>query len=767
MVKKKKVRVKEKSKTKYIKKNKKVATKQVNARILVAGFFATLLFMVVIAKLAQIQFVQSRELTDLARKQQEKNEIISPNRGTIYDVNGEILAQSVSVDTVSVNPGKVTYTNTKDVPNDKLAQKLSEIFELDYNDTFEKVSSTKSVVVIARKVEKEKVDKLKEWMNEEGIYAGINIDEDSKRYYPYNTLAANLIGFCGTDNSGQTGLEERWDNVLTGTAGKVVTVTDRKGNPISDEDVQYVATENGSNVYLTIDAKIQATVEKYLAKGMVENPSADSGIALVMRPQTGEILAMASYPTYNLNTPSDYFATGYSLEDWNKLEQTQKSESLMELWKNRCVSETYEPGSTFKLITASTGLEEGKITTDNPGDFYCSGSYVVDPDEEPIKCWRAQPHGSQCLREALENSCNPAFMQLGQRIGARTLYKYFQAFGLFEPCGNDIAKAYKGQFYKLEEMGPVELATTSFGQRFEISPLQLVTAVSAICNDGQLVKPKIVGKIENTDTGSIDIVETENIRQVISKDTADKVKNMMLSVVMEGTGKRARIDGYSIGGKSGTSEPRANHEEEGYVASFIGISPIENTQVVVLVALKGLSAGVEHQGGAVSGPIVHDILAEVLPYLGVANSLSTDAQLNQPADDEDILVALPNVKDMTLADATKKLQELGFNVITNTNQDPSTILVTDQLPKYGINLTQDSVVCLYTSVDIDRKKVTVPNIKDMTAAQAKNALKSKNLNINVEGTNGIVVSQDPTYETEVDEGTVVNVVIQEKLVDAH
>jgi stage V sporulation protein D (sporulation-specific penicillin-binding protein) len=316
-------------------------------------------------------------------------------------------------------------------------------------------------------------------------------------------------------------------------------------------------------------------------------------------------------------------------------------------------------------------------------------------------------------------------------------------------------------------MGPVELATTSFGQRFEISPLQLVTAVSAICNDGQLVKPKIVGKIENTDTGSIDIVETENIRQVISKDTADKVKNMMLSVVMEGTGKRARIDGYSIGGKSGTSEPRANHEEEGYVASFIGISPIENTQVVVLVALKGLSAGVEHQGGAVSGPIVHDILAEVLPYLGVANSLSTDAQLNQPADNEDILVALPNVKDMTLADATKKLQELGFNVITNTNQDPSTILVTDQLPKYGINLTQDSVVCLYTSVDIDRKKVTVPNIKDMTAAQAKNALKSKNLNINVEGTNGIVVSQDPTYETEVDEGTVVNVVIQEKLVDAH
>ena len=495
---------------------------------------------------------------------------------------------------------------------------------------------------------------------------------------------------------------------------------------------------------------------------MLENPSADSGIALVMRPQTGEILAMASYPTFNLNTPSDYYATGYSLEEWNSFEQSQKMEALYDLWKNRCVSETYEPGSTFKLITASTGLEEGKITTDHPGDFYCSGSYVVDPNEEPIKCWRAQPHGSQCLREALENSCNPAFMQLGQRIGARTLYKYFQAFGLFDTCGSDIAKAYKGQFYKLEEMGPVELATTSFGQRFEISPLQLVTAVSAICNDGNLVKPKIVKKVENTDTGSIDIVETEPIRQVISKDTADKVKNMMLSVVT----KRAKIDGYSIGGKSGTSEPRANHEEEGYVASFIGISPIENTQVVVLVALRGLSGSVEHQGGAVSGPIVHDILAETLPYLGVANSLSTDTNINKQAEDEDILISLPNVKDMTLAEATKKLQELGFNVITSTNQDPSTVLVTNQLPKYGVNLTKDSVVCLYTSTDVERPKVTVPNIKNMTAAQAKNALKSKNLNINVEGTNGLVVSQDPTYDTEVEEGTVVNVVVQEKLVDA-
>ena len=254
MVKKRNVKVKQRKDKKY--KKKKVATKVVNIRIFIAGLFATLFFAVVTFKLGYIQFVQGDELKSQARNQQTKNDILSPSRGTIYDINGEILAQSISVDTISVNPGKVTYTNSKDVPNDVLAKALSEIFELDYEETLNKVSSDKSVVSIAKKVEKEKVDKLKEWMAENGIYAGINIDEDSKRYYPYNSLAANLIGFCGTDNNGQTGLEERWDNVLTGTAGKVVTVTDRKGNPISDEDVQYVATENGSNIYLTIDTKI-------------------------------------------------------------------------------------------------------------------------------------------------------------------------------------------------------------------------------------------------------------------------------------------------------------------------------------------------------------------------------------------------------------------------------------------------------------------------------------------------------------------------------
>lgn len=739
----------------------------VNIRLVLIGTIASLCFFIVTGHLVILQFVQGKELSEKAYNQQVKNQILSPNRGTIYDSKGEILAQSISVDTVSLNPGKVRYANNKVVPNETIAKGLADIFELTYDEVLEKVESKKSVVIIAKKVEKDKIDKLGEWMANEGITTGINIDEDSKRYYPYDDLASNLIGFCGTDNSGQTGLEERWDDILTGTAGKVVTITDINKNAISDEDEQYVASEDGSNIYLTIDTTIQAIAEKYLEMAVNENPSSVGGNAIIMNPQNGEILAMATYPDYNLNSPSSYIPTGYSEQDWNALESTERTNLLLDLWKNKAVSGTYEPGSTFKLITASVALEEGIVQTDTPGDFSCNGSYVVGTDTEgkdiAINCWRSNnPHGVQSLREALCNSCNPAFMQLGQRIGAKTLYKYYQAFGFFDNIGNNIAKAYSGTFYKLEEIGPVELATTSFGQRFEISPLQLVTAVSAICNDGKLVEPKIVKEIENTDTGSKEVVETKTIRQVISKDTADKIKDMMRSVVTDGTGRHAAVEGFSIGGKSGTSEPPIGREEDGYVASFVAISPIENTQVVVLVALYGLSEEANHQGGQVAGPVCQQILSEVLPYLGIASNTTSETT----TENEELPISVPNVKDMTVTQAKTHLQNLGFNVICNIAGDPNTVTVVDQLPKFGTSLSEGSVISLYTSENEEHIKVQVPNVKEMTEEQAINSLRSKNLNVQIDGTNGIVISQDPTYETEVEEGTVVHIVIKEELKDA-
>lgn len=742
---------------------RKNSTDEMTKRLSFVKWFATLLFFCVVVHLAYIQFVDGEELKRKAYNNQNLNQLISPNRGTIYDAKGEVLAQSIAVDTVSLNPGMLVYSNNKDVPNNVVAEGLSNIFNVTYEEMIEKLESGKSVVIVEKKVDKEKVDKLKKWMADNKITAGINVDEDSKRFYPYNNLASNLIGFCGTENTGRTGLEERWNRVLTGTAGKVVTTVDLHKNPISDEDEQYIASEDGSNIYLTIDVLIQSTAEKYLEQAMQENPTAKSGTCIIMNPQNGDIYAMASNPTYNLNSPSSYEATGYTEDEWKALPAEERSASLLNLWKNKAVSGTYEPGSTFKLITAAVGLEEGLVTTDKAGDFYCSGSYVVDPDEKPISCWRPVPHESQTLRDALQNSCNPAFMQLGQRIGASTLYKYFDAFGLFDEVGSDISKAYEGTFYDLSDMGPVELATTSFGQRFEVSPLQLISAISAICNEGVYVEPRIVNKVENTDTGSIEIIDTKDVRQVISKETADKVKDMMQSVVVKGTGRQAAVEGYSIGGKSGTSEPIAANIEEGYVASFIAASPIENTQVVVLFMLEGLSKDAEHQGGTVAGPYVSKILGEVLPYLGVASTSNT----KEDSKEEDKLVSIPNVKDKSLQEATSLLQNLGFKVIAKEVDDTNTALVYDQVPKYGTSLEEGSVIYLYTSEDEARNMVKVPNIKGMTAKEATNALKAQNLNINIDGTVGVVITQDPIFDTEVEAGSVIDVVIKKELVDAH
>ena len=713
-----------------------------------------------------IQFVEGKELSEKAYNQQVKNQILSPSRGTIYDANGEILAQSIAVDTVSLNPGKVTYANNDIVPDEEIAEGMSNIFNITYEEMMEELQSGKSVIVIEKKVEKDKIDKLNEWIKEKGISAGINIDEDSKRYYPYNELASNLIGFCGTDNTGQTGLEERWNDVLTGTAGKVVTTTDVNGNAISDEDEQYVASQNGSNIYLTIDATIQSIAERYLEQAMVENPTADSGNVIIMNPQTGDILAMATNPDYNLNSPSSYIPTKLTEEEWNALQSTEKTNKLLELWTNKAVSDTYEPGSTFKLINAAVGLEEGIVETDTENDFLCTGSYVVaEENGEPIQisCWRKEPHGALSLRGALCNSCNPAFMQLGERIGAQTLYKYYQAFNLFETVGSDIAKAYKGSFTPLDSVGPVELATASFGQRFEISPLQLISAVSAICNDGVLVKPKIVKQIENTDTDSIEVIETEEIRQVISKQTADEVKEMMQSVVTDGTGGHAAVEGFSIGGKSGTSEPRVGHEDEGYVASFIAISPIENTQVVVLVALYGINDENHHQGGQQAGPVAGQILSEVLPYLGITSN--TNSESSEQTDTNN-LIAVPDIKGKTMSEATKTLQDLGFEVISNAAGDPQSLIVQDQMPKYGVSLSKNSVICLYSSETEERLQVQVPNVKEKPVEQAINILRAKNLNVQLDGTEGVVVSQEPTYETSVEQGSVIHLVIKEKLTDA-
>lgn len=679
-------------------------------------------------------------------------------------VIGEVLAVSVSVDTVSVNPGEIKYSNNKQVDNETLATKFSEIFGVSYEETLAKLQSESSVVVIAKKVESDKITQLKTWMEEEGISSGINIDEDYKRYYPNGSLASTLIGFCGTDNTGLYGLEERWNSVLTGTSGQLIVTSDVNGNAISDDLEEYVASENGSNIYLTIDSHVQGIVEKYLAEAVEEN-SAEYGGVIVMNPQNGEIYAMANYPDYDLNNPQDVGATGLS-DVWDTLDADARNAAFYELWANKNVSYLYEPGSTFKLLVSAAGLEEGLVETDAEGDFLCEGYYTVVEGEPPIACWRYyNPHGSLSLRGALEGSCNPAFMQLGQRIGTETLYKYFRAFGLFDKVGTDIAYTPSSIFTAEDKVGPIELATLSFGQRFSITPLQLVTAVSSVVNGGTLIEPKIVKQIENTDTGSVTTVDTTEVRKVISEETSAQIRDMMKSVVIEGTGGHAAVSGYEIGGKSGTSEPPVGKEEEGYVASFIGISPTENTEVVCFLALYGLTEEQEHQGGTVCGPVVGEILSEVLPYLGVASTNSASSDNTEATVSESTGAYVSSVTDQTVASARAKLESNGFNVVVPDGIDESTTLVTDQMPKPGNYLENGSKIYLYTSENDVRTSVTVPDVKGLSIQEATSKLQDTNLNVIVEGTTGVVVSQSVMAGKEVEEGSIVTIVIKEELVD--
>lgn len=722
-----------------------------NTRSLILLSCFSICFLLLLGRIGYIQFVNGPDYKTRAYKQQTKSQVLSSKRGTIYDASGKILAMSSAVDTITVNNGSVFYSDGKTlVDNEFLAKGFSEIFGIDYDQVLEKLNSKSSVVTIAKKVEKNYVDSLQAWMKENKITSGINIDEDSKRSYPYNALASNVLGFCGNDNQGLEGIEAEWDEELSGTPGRIVTSTNVNKQAISDDNEQYIPAQNGSDIYLTIDTTIQSICEKYLNQAVIEN-KADSGCVIVMKPSTGDILAEAMYPTYDLNTPFSP-NTDELKSVWDLLTADEQSAALVKMWRNIPVSNGYEPGSTFKLITSSIGLEENIAETDTPGDFFCNRSYFVDGVE--IKCWDSVAHGAVSLRKALERSCNPSFIQLGQRIGKETFYKYLQAFGLLGNTGVRQPGEASGNFHSLDKCGSTELATMSFGQRFTITPLQLITAVSTCVNGGNLVQPRIVSKTVNTDTGVQTELPVVNVRQVLSKSTSDKIKDMMESAVETGTGKHAKVVGYSIGGKSGTSEPQPGRESiDGYTASFIATSPTQNPEVIVLVILYH-PRGYSHQGGAICAPVCGQILSEVLPHLGITPTSSV-------SENDDKLKMLTDVTGQSLTAARQALESSGFTVVTRTTNNDD-IYVTTQNPKAGVSLLPGSVICLYTD-GAEKLQSQVPDLKGKTAEQAKNSLSAVNLNISVTGS-GKVVSQDVLAGTSVSEGSIITVTLQEDVV---
>lgn len=606
---------------------------------------------------------------------------INPKRGTIYDSTGKrVFAVSGTVRCVTVNP-----VNIHEEDKEKLSKALSEILQVDYEKTLAKVSKKTSIETIATKIDEETADRLMLWLQENGIKSGVNIDEDTKRYYPYNTLASQVIGFCGSDNQGLDGIESLYDNDLKGKKGKIIKITDAKGKTILNEGEDYESGINGNDIVLTIDATIQGVTEKYLKEACIDNKCTDGGVAIIMNPNNGEVLAMAGYPNYNLNEP--FISNEEELKsNWDSLTKEQKTQELQKMWRNRALSDAYEPGSTFKLITSSAALEEGITDTDNKGEFNCSGSIEIAGVR--IKCWRYyRPHGSQSLREALMNSCNPVFIGIGQKLGVHTYYSYLDKFGFLKKTGIDLPGEGASIFLKEDKVGPVELATISFGQRFKITPIQMATAISAIANGGTYIKPHIVKQIVNSKTGEIKNIEPQAEGRVISQETSTKILSMMESVVADGTGRNAQIAGYSIGGKTGTSEDGVNTNK--YIASFVGVTPVTNPQLVILVVLYNPTGEGGHGGGGVATPVASQILSEVLPYLEVAKDKLDEGEIKT-------VVKVPNIVGLSYKEAKKTLEECELEISlrnlekSNTNLDE--FAISSQIPLAGVEIFKGGAV---------------------------------------------------------------------------
>lgn len=664
------------------KKNKRTAepigTLSKKKRMKSEMIIAILILSLLLTRIGYIQFIKGEELQAMAYMQQTLDRNINPKRGTIYDATGKtILAVSSTVETITVTP-----TTIKKEAREKIATALSNIFSLNYENILKKVSKRSSIETIIKKVDKEKADELRVWMQNNNITTGINIDEDTKRYYPFNNLASQVIGFCGSDNQGLDGIEALYDKILKGSTGKITKLRDARGGDIDDTSEEYVKAVNGDDLVLTIDSTIQGIAEKYLKEACIDNKCTDGGNIIVMNPKNGDILALAGYPNYNLNEP--YSPNTDELKSvWDTLSQEDKTKNMQAMWRNKAVSDTYEPGSTFKLVTASASLEEKIAQVDKAGEFCCTGG--IDVAGVRMKCWRYyRPHGSESLRQALMNSCNPVFIGLGQKLGVHTYYSYLEKFGFLRKTGIDLPGEAGSIFLKEEKVGPVELGTIAFGQRFEVTPIQMVTMVSTIANGGTYIQPRVVKATIDGKTGERKEVEVIKKDRVISEETAQNVLSMMESVVADGTGRNSQVKGYRIGGKTGTSEDGVNTGK--YVTSFIGVAPISDPSVAVLITLYNPTGEGGHQGGGVAAPIGSQIFGEVLPYLEVVKDNEEEEQVKND-------VQVPNIEGKSIKEAESILKENNLKLVINNEQegiDKENTIIKEQTPKAGVKVKEEA-----------------------------------------------------------------------------
>ena len=706
-----------------------------------------------IGRLAVIQFVEGSELQKKAFEQQNRGRMISPIRGTIYDRNGKKLAISVQVATISCNPNQVA-NNTKNISVDGVADGLASILEMDRNTILKLITKKVSYVTIKRKVDKETETSIRTWIIENKV-KGINIDEDAKRYYPNGNLMSHLLGFTGDDNQGlMGGVEEMMEKYLKGTPGKILSEVDARNNAIPLESEKRIDAQDGLNVVLTIDETIQYLASKSLDKAIDDNKLMQGAVAIVMDPKSGDILALVSKPDYDLNTPFAYpenlekfiLVGPEELDRAKWVDRGADSVNVLSksVWRNKAISDTYEPGSTFKTITTAAGIEEGVVTPDTITNDL---AIKVTGWPKPIQCWRYyRPHGTETFREAVYNSCNPAFVKVSQSLGIKRFYNYVKAFGFSEKTGIEL----KGESKSIFQNKPkeIDMAVASFGQRFTITPLQLATAYTAVVNGGKLMKPRLIKGLTDSEGNVVQTFKPEVVRTVISEKTSDTVRDILEGVVStpNGTGGNAYVKGYRIGGKTGTSQTT---KEGVYIASFCGFAPADEPEIIVLVVLFD-PKGDSYMGGVIAAPLAGKIIEDVLNYMQVEKKY-TEEDLKAMTEE----VFVPDVRRKTVSDAVKDIKSAKLNYIIEGNGNNESSVV-DQTPKPDAVVPEGSVVILYTYKPEQPQIVKMPDLRKKTMSEAIAAMKRVGLNIKVNG-KGTVFRQEIDFGADVEIGKVVTV----------
>ncbi len=738
-----------------------VSHKIKKGRIVFVLFVFALLITALIARAGWLQIVEGDELRSAALAQQTRDTLISPRRGNIYDRNKKELAVSIQYYTISACPENM-HKLKQDI--EEIASMLAQILKTDESEILKKLKKKDSQYqMIMRKVDKEVTEKVKAWVKEKKIQ-GLNFDEEPKRYYPAGKLASHVIGFTNFENQGITGIEQAMDKYLKGKPGKILSEVDAGGQGVMPGESKVIDVKDGSNVVLTIDEVIQDIADKALSEAISQFKVVNGGTAIVMDPRNGEILAMVSKPDFDLNNPSAA-PEGADKTKWKGTSDNEVNFLWNSIWRNKTLAEPYEPGSTFKTITAAIGIEEGLVNPETTVDDF---TYRLTPKSPKIDCHLPNRHGVESFRLSMYRSCNPVYAKLSQDIGIDKFYGYMRAFGFYDKTGLDLSEESLGIFQ--QKPTNLDMAVASFGQRFTINPLQLITAYSAVANGGKLLKPHIVKEITDQDGNIIERTEPELVRNVLSRQTCNTLMDILLGVVTDpsGTGGKAYVKGYAVAGKTGTAETTKNinrlglpdvakqfnvawsapidyKDTERYIASFAGMAPADNPVISVLVTLDYPNM-LQHTGGVVAAPAAGKIIEETLEYLGVERKYTERDKKLIPKE-----YTVPDVRNMDIEKAAAELKKSKLEFIKEDLGDTNNIKVISQYPKPGTVVRENSFITLYMYKTDKPVMVKVPDLSKKTVLEAINALNDIGLNIKVNG-EGFAVSQSVLPGKEVQKG---------------